>query len=197
MPEIDTTSPLEEARRGRPDPWRVGGAPVAGPVQQGFILARAAIDGGLQGVADADVRVVRPWGDEEIWVVYVDPLYGRIAIPLHVASRVGLITIDAAQSVAAPPEAVRAEAVAKANSEEQSIVVERRARKRIMGDGLAGDLADSAGEFLGGALGVAASGASKVLESAFGAVVKATPAVGWVVLIVGAVVVVHVTKARG
>lgn len=197
MPEIDTTSPIEEARRGRPEPWRVGGAPVAGPVQQGFILARAAIDGGLQGVADGDVRVVRPWGDEEVWVVYVDPLYGRIAVPLHVAARVGLTTIDAAQSVAAPPEAVRAEQVAKANSEQQSIVVERRARKRIMGDGLAGDLADSAGEFLGGALGVAAAGATRVLESAFGAVVKATPAVGWVVLIGSAVVAVQVTRARG
>jgi hypothetical protein len=190
MPEVDTVSPISEARRGEPEPWRVGGAEPAGPFRIGFILARGPIDVG------GDVRILRPWGDDETWAVYVDPLYGRIAIPAWVAVRIGIITAEAAASVARPPEVVRAEAVAKANSEAESLVVERRARRRIMGDGLAGDVADSTGEFLGGALGLAAKGGAKVISAATGAVIQGTPALGWVVIGVGVVLVVSVTRAR-
>lgn len=192
MPEFDTVSPIEEARRRRPEPAQVHGAPVAGAFQLGNILFRRP-----QPEDVASIRIIRPWGDEERWVIFVDPVYGRIAIPGWAAVEIGLVTPQALAAVHATPEEVRAEAVAKANSEAASLEDQRKKDQQIQGVSFFKDLAEEAATQGGKAVGAAANGLAFVLGKFTNSVIKATPVLGVIGIGIGALALYVVTKARG
>ena len=166
-------SPPPRSRRV-PDQRRVHGAPVASSFQLGFIA--------LEGVQGPSVflEALRPWGDDEIWVIIMDGLYGRIAIPVALAIQIGAVDPEVVTALAKTPDVIAGELRDKAASETASVEDEARFRATL-GDFVT-DLGHSAGQVTGTIIGGAAQVGAKILGGVTGGIISATPLIGWVVI---------------
>lgn len=171
--------------------YTVRGAPVAGVIKEGFIRIREAGDP-TPDIADRFEAAFRSPGAREAWVIYTDPVFGRVAVSAELAEDIGVTAPGVADELAGDDDEIERERAELARTAEEADAGDRAYRARQ--PGLADDLAESAGGVLGaigGALGTVVGWLGGVIGTGAAAAIASHP-----VLAVGAVVGVVVVVRR-